>query len=245
MRLFLTSSPCDDNVPEGVDLPCILNEMNQFTEQLRKTWIPDSRGLIITAFPDNPEANDEMCETFYHAFSYHGLSLSDMTVCDYRNIEDAASLIASSDMLILGGGHVPTQNAFFKEIGLREQIQNYSGIIVGISAGTMNCADIVYAQPEEPGESVDPDYVRYLSGLGLTDLNILPHYQKVKNYMLDGKRLYEDITYGDSMGHRFYVLIDGSYILIEGDTSTLYGEGYLITDGEIHKICDQEDTLAL
>jgi len=31
----------------------------------------------------------------------------------------------------------------------------------------MNCADTVYAQPEEPGEAVDPDYQRFIPGLGL------------------------------------------------------------------------------
>lgn len=245
MRLFLTSSPCDDNVPEGVDLPCILNESNQFTAQLAKTWIPDSRGLIISAFPDNFDANDEMCETFYRAFSYHGLTLSDMTVCDYRNAEYFQDLFYSSDMLILGGGHVPTENAFFKQLGLRELIQDYPGIIMGISAGTMNCADIVYAQPEEPGESVDPDYERYISGLGLTDLNVLPHYQNVKDNMLDGKRLYEDITYLDSIGNRFYILVDGSYILVENGISTLYGEGYLLENGELTQICEYENTVVL
>lgn len=33
----------------------------------------------------------------------------------------------------------------------------------------MNCADTVYAQPEEPGEAVDPDYQRFIPGLGADD----------------------------------------------------------------------------
>ena len=31
--------------------------------------------------------------------------------------------------------------------------------MIGISAGTMNSADVVYAQPEEPGEDVETNYV--------------------------------------------------------------------------------------
>ena len=67
----------------------------------------------------------------------------------------------------------------------------------GISAGSMNMAQTVYAQPEEPGEGIDPDYVRFFPGLDLTEVNVLPHYQKVKNDTVDGLRLFEDITLPD------------------------------------------------
>ena len=33
-------------------------------------------------------------------------------------------------MVILGGGHVPTQNAFFDEIGLRSALQGWDGIVM-------------------------------------------------------------------------------------------------------------------
>ena len=39
MILFLTSSPCDNNVPEGVDLPCILDASNRRWDSKRKTTI--------------------------------------------------------------------------------------------------------------------------------------------------------------------------------------------------------------
>ena len=42
----------------------------------------------------------------------------------------------------------------------------------------MNSADIVYSQPEEEGEAVDPAYQRFLTGLNLTKTNLLPHYQE-------------------------------------------------------------------
>ena len=59
-----------------------------------------------------------------------------------------------------------------------------------------------------------PGFVRFTQGLGLTDKNILPHYNQVRDNILDGMRLFEDITYPDSRGHSFYVLMDGSYILV-------------------------------
>ena len=62
---------------------------------------------------------------------------------------------------------------------------------------------------------------------------MLPHYQNVKYNILDGKRLFEDITYGDSFGNEFYALVDGSYILVEEGKSVLHGTAYRIKDGEL------------
>lgn len=237
MIAFLTSSPCSNHVPEGVEIPCILNEANGFVQKLSQVWKAQSRCLIVSSNPVHFAMNNEMCQTFQAAFSFHGLSLSSMDICDFRNESDAPALVADSDVIILAGGHVPTQNAFFKRIGLKNLLQDYKGIIIGISAGTMNSAETVYAQPEEEGESIDPDYERFLSGLGLTDVMISPHYQKVKDYELDGKRLFEDIVYPDSIGRKFYALVDGSYVLVDGSRTELYGEAYLIQDGELSQIC--------
>ena len=236
MVVFLTSSSCDD-APQGVDVPFILKEENEFLENIRKYYVVGTKCLMIAADPTAYEHNDRMANEFWQGFAYHGMIFEEMVMCDERNGEDVGALIADASMIVLAGGHVPTQNAFFHKIGLREKIRNFQGAIIGISAGTMNCADIVYAQPEETGESIDPDYQRFIKGLGFTNVNVLPHYQMVKERILDGRRLYEDITFEDSFGQTFYVLVDGSYITVENGKTVLYGEGYLIQDGVMEQIC--------
>ena len=246
MTLFLTSSPCDDNVPEGYNLPCILFEKNEFVKNMRKDWKMNCKALIIAANPDNYPWNDEMRETFYKAFQYHGLTMKELVLCDKRNADKIAELVADSEMIILGGGHVPTAHRFWiEEMGLRECLKDFDGIIMGISAGTMLCAEIVYAQPEEGGESIDPDYERFIDGLGLTYVNALPHYQEVKDKILDGRRLYEDITCEDSFGKQFYTMVDGSYIMEKNGETTLYGEAYLVSDGKMKKICEDGEILRI
>lgn len=244
MHLFLTSSPCDDNVPAGVDLPCILDRANGFVDRLGACFKPDSRMVIVAADPHNAPLNDEMRSTFARAFAYHGLTTSDVSLIDARNEQNAAALIAMSDFVLLGGGHVPTQLAFFEQLGLRRLLREYTGVVMGISAGTMNCAQTVYVQPEEPGESA-PSFARFAPGLGLTRLMLLPHYQKVKDNWLDGKRLYEDITYADSMGHAFIAMVDGTYVYETAGKTLLCGEAYRIADGQIERICRRGETLAL
>ena len=238
MHLFLTSSPCDDNVPDGVALPCILDRSNGFVDRLAACFKPDSRMVIVAASPHDAALNDEMRETFHGAFNYHSLFLRETVMLDARNERDAARIIALSDMVMLAGGHVPTQLDFFRQLGLKKLLTGYTGIVMGISAGTMNCAETVYVQPEEPGESIDPSFVRFAPGLGFTRLMLLPHYQRTRHFMLDGKRLYEDITYGDSCGRSFIAMVDGTYVYQHAGRAVLCGEAYRIADGRAEKICE-------
>ena len=196
---------------------------------------------MITAFPDNDAANDEMRGFFENAFASRGLTSSVFHIWDGRTADYSKETLHSYDMIILGGGHVPTQNAFFHKISLREKMEGFDGMVIGISAGTMNSADEVYVQPEEPGEAIDSNFKRTAVGLGLTKVQILPHYQMVKHNYLDGLRLFEDITYGDSYGREFLALNDGSYLMSVDGVESIHGEAYLIKDGELRQItCDYQ-----
>lgn len=222
-----------------------LNPANGMVEELKSYWREGSRCLLISAFPDEFDLNDGMRGDFERIFRETGLSVKCMDLCDRRDGRKIIAQLPLYDMVVLGGGHVPTEKAFFDEIGLREALQGWDGIVMGISAGSMNCADVVYAQPEMPGEAVDPSYQKFIRGLGLTDVNVLPHYQAVKDDYVDGLRLMEDITYPDSIGRVFYAIVDGSYVLQTEDRKEIRGEAYRIADGIIQKICGAERVFLL
>lgn len=242
MRLLLTSSPCSPYPGEDGSVRYGYNPENGFLEHLRDGWEPGCRCLMISSDPKDYIHNDRMRGEFEGFFDISGIPVSGLVICDERNEGELERFLKESRIVILAGGHVPTQNAFFKRIGLKEKIRGFSGTVMGISAGTMNCASTVYAQPELKGESQDPSYERFLKGLGLTDLMILPHYQEVKDNILDGRRLMEDITYEDSVGRTFYALVDGSYVLSQNGREVLYGEAYRIEDKKITKICERNLT---
>lgn len=245
MKLYLTSSPTGsyrNGEPEDFKG---FNPANGMVENLKEDWPALAKCLIIAADPDAVMGNNEMRFYFEKVLRETGLPISGLDICDSRNGEEIAGRIMEYDMIILGGGHVPTQNAFFRKIGLREHIRKFPGIVMGISAGSMNCAETVYAQPELAGESISSNYRRYLKGLGLTRCNVLPHYQAVKDDILDGKRLMEDITYPDSVGNRFYAIPDGSYILQREGMAVICGEAYLIAEGELRQISEAGRTVPI
>lgn len=241
--LFLTSSPfgpLDNSYEvEGLD------PKNGFPDLVRERWKEGARVLIISAFPADIPANMEMRSFMEQALEISDLSLSAVDIWDDRTEEYSREALCSYDVIFLGGGHVPTENAYFDRIGLRDMIRDFDGMIIGISAGTMNAAETVYAQPEEEGEALDPDYERFIPGLGLTDINILPHLQMIAGMELDGMKIIEEISLGDSFGHDFLAIPDGSFVLIEEGLSTLYGEGWQIKDGQMRQICSEGDSVLL
>lgn len=237
MVLFLTSSPCVEGKGD-------INPANGFRELLKKEVKRKAKGVFITATPDNQELTDWAAYSMKQNMEDAGLSFASYYVIDRRTQHCASRLIKESEFIILGGGHVPTQNKFFKEIGLKELLKNYDGVVMGISAGTMNCAEIVYAEPEEPGEAVDTNYKRFISGLALTQRQVLPHFQKAFNTKVDNMRLIEDIAFEDSEENEFWGLPDGSFIFANDTKEELHGEAYLITNKTITKINEKEQTFS-
>lgn len=213
-------------------------------DKLKGFWTPNAKVLVVLADPDDYKKNDEVLACLEKSLPMSGLSVSTVNKCDSRTL-NAADSLNDIDVIILTGGHVPTQNRFLNQLGLKKKLKDYKGIVVAWSAGSMNCAETVYARPEFDGESIDPSYQRWLPGLGLTNINIFPHFQKLKDDYLDGMRLIEDITYADSVGHEILALNDGSYVVIENGKTTLFGESYMIKDRRHWKICDKGNSIVI
>ena len=234
-HLFLTSSTNEIFYENGNITIGDIYKKNNLENNLKKYWKIKSKILYITADPNSQETNNSIIDSFKKNFQSSNFSYNCIELCDgFKNNQN----LEEYNVIILGGGHVPTQNKFFKEINLSERIKKFEGLIIGVSAGTMNCAEIVYAQPELDGEAIDPNYKRFLKGLNLTKFQILPHYYSLKDEKLDGLRIFEDISYEDSVGRCFYVLPDGSYIYQNKNESYLYGEGFTIKDKKMERICE-------
>ncbi len=244
MKAMLTSSLGGAFKVNGIRVPDVLIQKNGLLDRLKSIWIQDARVLIVCANPDNHVKNDGIYACLKEALPMSGLSVSYLAQCDDRN-PDIIENLPDMDVIILAGGHVPTQNKFMKQLRLKERLLDFKGILVAWSAGSMNCAEVVYAGPELEGEALDPLYERWITGLGITNINIYPHFQKLRDEYLDGMRLIEDITFEDSVGHEIIALNDGSYIMIENGQTTLYGEAYRIKDREMTQICKDGECIIL
>lgn len=233
MTLFLTSSPCIYD-----HSPATLTEENGFLARLRAALPENPRVLNICSDPDNHAETAYYAQDMAGAFQRAGIEFKYCRVLDSHSQDNAKQWITESDFIILMGGHVPTQNAFFQRIGLKELLKDYPGVIMGISAGTMNAAETVYAQPESDGETA-PSFRRFYPGLALTELMVCPHYQQVKDWVLGGKKLYGEITQADSCrGYPFHIFPDGTYIYKNDREYAIYGKCWRMKDGITKLLCD-------
>lgn len=240
MTLFLTSSPCIYD-----HSPATLNPANGFLDRLRAALPKNPRVLNICSDPEDHAQTAFYAQDMAGAFRRAGITFKTCRILDNSSRDQAKEWIAQSDFIILMGGHVPTQNKFFQEIGLKELLKDYPGVIMGISAGTMNAAGTVYAQPESDGETA-PSFRRFYPGLGLTDIMVCPHHQQVKDWVLDGKRLYGEITEADSkLGHPFHIFPDGTYIYKDDTDYAIYGKCWRMTNGITELLCGDDGCLKL
>lgn len=249
MVLFLTSSFIKYQ-PMNEYVPCPLDESNSFGDNLRKYWVPDARFLIFVSDPSDEKMAEHMALEMQHAFSMAGFSISEIRCFNYQSIknyrlqngcssETAAraalkEALEWADVFFLSGGHAPTENRFIKECDLKSLLHNseiFDGIFIGLSAGTINAADEAYLIPELPGESIDPDFVRFTDGLGFTNINVVPHIEYEMTITLDGKKLIDDIVASDSFDREIYLIPDGSYFMIRNGITEFFGEGMIMKNG--------------
>ena len=239
MTLFLTGSPTRFGEP-------YFTENNGFRAEVKAALAEVTGGrrkprvLLVSAAPDDEGFTESVKKGMSDCIHASGIQTASITMLDRRNAHQAKELVKQADWIILCGGHVPTQNRFLHEIGLKGLMEGFDGVVMGCSAGSMNCADEVYSHPELPGEARDPQYRRWLRGLGLTDINLVPHFEQVRYAQVDGLRLFEDIAFPDSWGHRFYTFRDGGYVIQKkGHPAELRGEAFEITRGAMRRVSEE------
>ena len=240
MTLFLTGSPTRYGQVSFTEENGFLRRVREALDEATGGRPP--RVLLVSAAPDDPAFTSSVLEGMSLCIHRSGIETESITMLERENAGKAAELVAASDWVVLCGGHVPTQNRFIHEIGLKRLLQGFDGVVMGCSAGSMNCAGKVYSHPELPGEAVDPAYGRWLDGLGLTDINLIPHYYQVRGMVIDGLRLFEDVVFPDSLNHRFHTFPDGGYVMVRDGRSTLFGEAWEITQGAMRKVSEENQT---
>lgn len=234
MILYLTSSATTGWGGE-------LNPANGFLDDLKRNLPTPLKCVMITSCPDDYVITDKMAWEFREMFEHADIPFDHYEVLDRRTQKYALRMLSEANFIILCGGHVPTQNLFFKDLDLAAMLKTFDGVMMSISAGSMNCADVVYATPELDGETTDPKHMRYLTGLGITSINILPHYQVYRTQWLDGMRM-EQMFIIDSYGRPIYLLPDGTWLKVNRLHAILYGEAWLMRYGVKSLICRNNET---
>ena len=236
MKLFLTSNIGATIHRNGLRIPGQIDNHWGFLTRFKETVKSTKQMIYISSSPENNERVSDWFDNTIAALDKAKIHFERNILVNAQNAILLGELIGQSDVVFLSGGHLPTQNQFFQDIKLKTQLSNFNGVIVAQSAGSMNCAGTVYVCPELPGESVDSNFQRFRPGLGITDINIIPHYNDNRELILDGKKFYEEIVAPDTFQIPLYVLSDGAYFYIHGKETEAFGEIYLFKEGKWEQI---------
>ena len=138
--------------------------------------------------------------------------------------KDAKKYIKEADVIYLLGGNPLTQIDYLRKQKYDILIKNFSGIIIGTSAGAMNLGKIVYCSKDE-----DFDESLFCEGLGLVDITIDPHFdinneEQVKEIKINSKK------------REIIGLPNESGIRIESSNIDFIDKCYQYIDGNLDKI---------
>ncbi|WP_026657928.1 EAL domain-containing protein [Butyrivibrio sp. AC2005] len=205
-----------------------------FLDDLKKEWPEAAKILYVPASPDYKKENEHQLKRILDAFEFKNLPVKETKILNEKM--SVTRMVKWSNVIYLAGGHAPTQLAFMKRIGLKKALEGYNGVVIGLSSGSINAAYYVYHMPEREGEAVDPNFVRFSDGLDLTNIQIIPHRDYVKDLTIEGLEFIDDIVVPDSFGCRFYLISDESYFKVKNNKTIFKGKGEVIEDGVITPI---------
>lgn len=246
-RIFLTSSlggytrTIKGN--EVVEEIVKCDNSNHFIDRLKLVAPKINTFVFVASNPDGAEKTDLYSSNIVKALNLDAFNIENVIVIDHRFTGDIEKAILSADVVFLAGGNVPTQNKYFKEINLKDILQNYNGVLIGQSAGSMNCNKVVYAQPEEDEEFDDVNFQRKIEGLGLVNFTIMPHMNSANDIDEQGHPSVMQMCLEDSYEIPHYGICDYGFIEVENNVATAYGKTYLIKGGECIELCGDKESI--
>ena len=136
------------------------------------------------------------------------------------NPEEATNIIRNASVIFLMGGTTLAQMAFISEYGLTGPLQNFNGVIMGISAGAINMGKTSLCT-----KATETEKTLLYDGIGLVDFTIEPHFDP------DNRDLIESALIPISYHIDIYCLCDNSAIIVRPATGICLGGVRILSGG--------------
>ena len=238
-KLLFTSDTKHYHEINGKKIPNEIDNTNGIVDQIKNLIDVNNAILYIASSPDDALKVDSYSSLIFNGLKLSGISFIEYFILDNRTKNNASEYIKKANVIFLSGGDTYIQNEFFNQIHLKELLQDFDGIIIGQSAGAINMAEFVYNSPED-GELSEPIYY---NGLGLSNINIEPHFV-LDTTKFDDMQMYQrKHLLEESKKRPIYALSDGSHILQTDESIMVCGESFLIKNGVITLICTDKQTI--
>lgn len=201
---------------------------NGFDEQVTEVFAKkisnrNKFAFVASEFEEMQEKTDKYFGLFLDMFAKAGIRFEKAYVVDGRmSADEAQKAVAEADVIWLSGGDTPTQFQYFQKYGLDTVISEHDGVIIGMSAGSINMAKTSILTLS-CGHRKQEIY----KGLSCVDISVEPHFVRsnVSNELIELSNTYT-----------IYGLCDDSIIVSSNKEIEFYGEIYKLSYGNIEKI---------
>ena len=196
------------------------------TAQLFDRLIPHrgSFAFVASDFEHHHDTNDYYFGGVLGWFRDAGIHFERSYVVDGRmTAGEAQQALREADVLWLSGGDTLAQFGSFEKYGLVDVIRKHSGVVIGMSAGTINIAQTAVLYDPPYGVHTATVY----RGIGCVDISADPHFEpdRIPATILNA-----------SDEHVIYGLCDNAVIVCKDGQAEYYGEVYRLSGGEAERI---------
>lgn len=194
---------------------------NSFSKLL-KTCLKASMSFVFVAseFDNIHEKTDWYCNQFLKMFSDCGINFETVNVVDGRvSKETAKDMVRNADVLWLAGGDTPTQFAYLESYGLIQCIREHKGVIIGMSAGSINMTKTAVCTL-----TCEHNELKIYEALGLVEFSVEPHFDKdniTKELLVLSEK------------YPLYGICYDSAIICTEDNTFYIGDVFFINKGEV------------
>ena len=224
---------------DGKKITHPIDNSNGIVDQIKNSLTSHKKIVFVASDIDSThESVESYSTTTFDSLKMVGISFDEYLILDGETKDKAAEYINGASLVFLCGGETYKQHIFFETIHLKELLKNYQGLVIGQSAGALNMAEDVFNSPEDMN---NPEPL-FFNGLGLTEINIEAHFVYDTSNFDDNEKNQRESVIKESFNRPLYGQCNGSHIYIDNDdNATIYGETYLIKDGNIECICKNGD----
>lgn len=238
MIRFLTSDFKHYHKVDGQKIANSFDNTNGIVDQIKEYLKEKNTILFISADSKDIEKVSLYSQLLFEGLRLSGIEFKNYLILSNKTKINAKEYVEKADLIFLSGGDTYIQHQFFTEIKLKDLLVNFNGLIIGQSAGAINMANSVFNSPENQEQS-EPIF---FDGLGLININIEPHFQYDDTNFDDNGKYQRNAIIRESYNRQIYGQCNGSHIIIdENNVATIYGDTYLIENGNITKICDNKN----
>ena len=243
MIRILTSDFKNYEKKDGIKITRPMSNENGLVDQLKNALKRNKKVVFVSSdINSTPDSVVSYARIFFDSMKMVGITFEEYCILDGTKVNKAKEYIENADLVFLCGGGTYNQHLLFEKINLKLLLSTYFGVVMGQSAGAINMAEHCFNSPEELEES-EPVF---FEGLGLTNINIEPHFVYDTSRFNENEKYQRKVIIDESYNRPIYGQCNGSHVFIdENNIATIYGETYLIINGNIEKICENNQKFVI